>query len=232
MADVLCYNRGCGKSFNPRNNPENGCCFHPGAPYFHETYKGWTCCNKRSSDFTTFLNFPGCTQGLHSNVKPEEPEAITGKKDDRTLEQQIEEVQKHRSPEPAERTPRPDFNKAPLIRMNPSVAESLKSANPTTSVTIPLNSIATVSENGSIPEGEPCKNGGCKVTFSLTESSSASCKYHPGVPIFHEGMKYWSCCQKKTSDFQTFLNQEGCMLGEHKWKKDSVSLSCKIYISI
>jgi len=50
------------------------------------------------------------------------------------------------------------------------------------------------------------------------------CKYHPGVPIFHEGMKFWSCCQRKTSDFQSFLNQEGCMLGEHKWKKDDVSL--------
>ena len=49
------------------------------------------------------------------------------------------------------------------------------------------------------------------------------CKYHPGVPIFHEGMKFWSCCQRKTSDFQSFLNQEGCMLGEHKWKKDDVS---------
>ena len=44
------------------------------------------------------------------------------------------------------------------------------------------------------------------------------------MPIFHEGMKFWSCCQRKTSDFQSFLNQEGCMLGEHKWKKDDVSL--------
>ena len=48
------------------------------------------------------------------------------------------------------------------------------------------------------------------------------------MPIFHEGMKFWSCCQRKTSDFQSFLNQEGCMLGEHKWKKDDVSLFHKV----
>ena len=48
----------------------------------------------------------------------------------------------------------------------------------------------------------------------------SECQFHPGVPIFHEGMKYWSCCNRKTSDFQSFLNQEGCERGAHKWKKD------------
>jgi len=47
MASTLCYNRGCGKKFNPRNNPEGSCQYHPGAPKFHEGYKGWTCCEKR-----------------------------------------------------------------------------------------------------------------------------------------------------------------------------------------
>lgn len=45
------------------------------------------------------------------------------------------------------------------------------------------------------------------------------CLYHPGVPIFHEGMKYWACCQRKTSDFETFLSQEGCETGNHLWFK-------------
>ena len=51
-----------------------------------------------------------------------------------------------------------------------------------------------------------------------------NCLYHPGVPIFHEGMKFWSCCQRKTSDFTAFLNQAGCTTGQCKWKKESVSL--------
>ncbi|CDQ91215.1 unnamed protein product [Oncorhynchus mykiss] len=32
-------------------------------------------------------------------------------------------------------------------------------------------------------------------------------------------MKYWSCCKKKTSDFNTFLSQEGCSRGNHLWRK-------------
>lgn len=43
--------------------------------------------------------------------------------------------------------------------------------------------------------------------------------YHNGVAIFHEGMKYWSCCEKKTSDFSVFLEQKGCTTGKHCWAK-------------
>ena len=32
-------------------------------------------------------------------------------------------------------------------------------------------------------------------------------------------MKYWSCCQRKTSDFDNFLNQVGCEEGKHVWLK-------------
>ena len=97
--EVLCYNRGCGRTFNPRDNPADSqdCKHHPGAPFFHETYKGWTCCNKKSSDFTEFLNTPGCALGRHSREKPIEPENITGKVDDRSLEEQLEELKKSSS---------------------------------------------------------------------------------------------------------------------------------------
>ena len=33
-------------------------------------------------------------------------------------------------------------------------------------------------------------------------------------------MKYWSCCQRKTTEFQQFLDQEGCDIGECVWAKD------------
>jgi len=230
--DVLCYNRGCGKTYNPRDNPPDSqdCKHHPGAPYFHETYKGWTCCNKRSSDFTEFLNTPGCARGPHSREKPIEPENITGKVDDRSLEDQLKELNgstsgqmKHRSPEPTIKEERPDFDNTVLILITPTRAASLKPI---------ISTLATPNSNqrgNEVPEGEPCKNGGCKQTYSLS-GSIPECIYHPGVPIFHEGMKYWSCCQRKTSDFQSFLNQEGCMIGECKWKKDdegSAKVECR-----
>ncbi|MEE6473027.1 hypothetical protein FKM82_009818, partial [Ascaphus truei] len=58
-------------------------------------------------------------------------------------------------------------------------------------------------------------------TFAGPLSNEDVCQYHAGVPIFHEGMKYWSCCMKRTSDFNTFLAQVGCAKGTHLWiKKD------------
>ena len=57
----------------------------------------------------------------------------------------------------------------------------------------------------------------------MNETSNDSvCTYHPGVPIFHEGLKYWTCCTRRTSDFQAFLNQEGCETGIHDWKTEKV----------
>ena len=38
-------------------------------------------------------------------------------------------------------------------------------------------------------------------TYSA-ERVDNECLYHPGIPVFHEGMKYWSCCQRKTTEFQ------------------------------
>nr|XP_042706938.1 uncharacterized protein LOC101936142 isoform X2 [Chrysemys picta bellii] len=37
-----------------------------------------------------------------------------------------------------------------------------------------------------------------------------SCVYHPGVPIFHDALKGWSCCKKRTTDFSEFLSIKVC----------------------
>lgn len=34
----------------------DSCVFHPGDPFFHDAYKGWSCCKKKCTDFTEFLN--------------------------------------------------------------------------------------------------------------------------------------------------------------------------------
>jgi len=54
--------------------PVGSCQHHPGGPIFHDALKGWSCCKKRSTDFTEFLNIPGCSFGRHSNIKPLETE--------------------------------------------------------------------------------------------------------------------------------------------------------------
>ena len=43
----------------------DACEYHPGAPIFHDAYKGWSCCNKKSTDFTTFLNTKVGTQSIY-----------------------------------------------------------------------------------------------------------------------------------------------------------------------
>lgn len=47
----------------------DSCLYHPGAPYFHDAYKIWSCCNQKSTDFSTWLSLKGCTRGQHSNHK-------------------------------------------------------------------------------------------------------------------------------------------------------------------
>lgn len=55
---------------------------------------------------------------------------------------------------------------------------------------------------------------------------------NPEIPVaacsFISRMKYWSCCKRKTSDFNTFLSQEGCAKGTHMWrKKDTVRVRAR-----
>jgi len=210
MAVKLCYNRGCGKEYNIKENVAESCCYHPGAPYFHDAYKGWTCCQAKSTDFTTFLNTPGCTLGKHSSVKPPEPEKITG---NLTKEESPEKVIEVRPPIQAA-LKRPDYSSCPMERLIPTIAQSARTA------VAGLLAAKPVEVNGDgeaeVAVGTTCKNNGCKVVYPC----EGECKYHPGYPVFHEGMKYWSCCQRKTSEFQQFMEQEGCTIGKHKWVDD------------
>lgn len=67
--------------------------------------------------------------------------------------------------------------------------------------------------------GTSCKNSGCSASFAGEHSNQEVCNFHPGIPVFHEGMKYWSCCQRKTSEFENFMSQAGCSRGNHAWTK-------------
>ncbi|KAM9667708.1 integrin beta-1-binding protein 2 isoform 5-T5 [Dama dama] len=72
---LLCHNKGCGQHFDPQTNLPDSCCHHPGVPIFHDALKGWSCCRKRTVDFSEFLNIKGCTVGPHCAEKlPEVPQ--------------------------------------------------------------------------------------------------------------------------------------------------------------
>ncbi|VDO47377.1 unnamed protein product [Schistosoma margrebowiei] len=84
---------------------------------------------------------------------------------------------------------------------------------------IPKNKAMTPSFSmlGSPSIGTNCKNTACKQVYTGTDSDSGLCLYHSGVAVFHEGLKYWTCCNQKTSDFEAFLKQIGCTTGHHNW---------------
>lgn len=218
---LQCYNKGCGQTYDPDDNAPESCVHHPGQPKFHDAYKGWTCCSKKSTDFSEFLSFPGCTKACHSNEKPVEPIKAKSPQPEMPV---AELVEKRKAPEMVQRP----IEDEPLQELNRTVSPSLKMAlekikertkekedNPDKVQTIPI--------------GTSCKNATCKVEYKDSSSNSSSkCTYHAGVAIFHEGMKYWSCCQRKTSDFDNFLNQEGCTIGQHLWfKLTTENVICK-----
>ncbi|KAK3877094.1 hypothetical protein Pcinc_018166 [Petrolisthes cinctipes] len=213
---VQCYNKGCGQKFKIEDNSDDACEYHPGAPIFHDAYKGWSCCNKKSTDFTTFLNTKGCAKGRHNPDKPVEPEKVRPDPSNR------DEVITVVAPKLLPRLPRPDFGE-PMQRLPVTVSQSLKqalekNADKEGSVS---NKDAEEEVTGLVKEGEACKNNGCKMTYEGEHSNLEMCKHHPGIPVFHEGLKYWTCCQKKTTDFTEFLEQAGCSTGHHCWiKKD------------
>ncbi|XP_026867961.2 cysteine and histidine-rich domain-containing protein 1a isoform X1 [Electrophorus electricus] len=219
---VLCYNKGCGQRFDPDNNPEDGCTYHPGVPVFHDALKGWSCCKRRTTDFSDFLSIAGCTKGCHNNEKPPEPVKLEvkssgEKKEPEDLKPRFDEYV-IQAPKPLEFIQRPSSDE-PLMELQKKVSLSLRQA-------LEKLKLAETSQNAKKEEeedievkiGTACKNGGCSKTFCGPESDEETCMYHVGVPIFHEGMKYWSCCRRKTSDFNTFLSQEGCSKGTHLWK--------------
>ncbi|XP_042560174.1 cysteine and histidine-rich domain-containing protein 1-like [Clupea harengus] len=216
---VLCYNKGCGQRFDPENNPDDACTYHPGVPVFHDALKGWSCCKRRTTDFSDFLSIAGCSKGPHNKEKPPEPEKPEGNKEDGDNQKTFNE-RVIQAPKPLEAIQRPSGDE-PLVRLQQKVSSSLKQALEKLKISPDVEE--KKDEDGDeIKIGTTCKNGGCTKLFNGPESNEEVCLYHAGFPIFHEGMKYWTCCKRKTCDFNTFLSLEGCTRGTHLWrKKDS-----------
>ncbi|WVW80147.1 hypothetical protein I302_102123 [Kwoniella bestiolae CBS 10118] len=63
-----------------------------------------------------------------------------------------------------------------------------------------------------------CANKGCQKEFDEADNAEGSCSYHPGGPVFHEGLKSWSCCNevnKPVLEFDQFMALPTCTKGKH-----------------
>uniref|UniRef100_A0A8D1CDV7 Integrin beta-1-binding protein 2 n=1 Tax=Sus scrofa TaxID=9823 RepID=A0A8D1CDV7_PIG len=218
---LLCHNKGCGQHFDPQTNLPDSCCHHPGVPVFHDALKGWSCCRKRTVDFSEFLNIKGCTVGPHCAEKlPEAPQP----EGPATSSSLLEQKPPNTIPKSAEtlRRERPKSDLPPkLLPLN--ISQALEMA---------LEQKELDQEPGAgldsslIQTGASCQNPGCDAVYQGSESDATPCTYHPGAPRFHEGMKSWSCCGIQTLDFGVFLAQPGCRVGRHDWGKKLLA-SCR-----
>ncbi|KAL1864369.1 hypothetical protein VTK73DRAFT_5958 [Phialemonium thermophilum] len=188
---LKCVHKGCGKEYT---DPDEVCKYHPGPPVFHEGQKGWKCCKPRVLTFEEFMQIPPCTEGKHSTT--DLPPEIEKREADPALLASLEAQSS--SSEQAPPPPR----RAPI------------SASQTASTSTPPPPPAETEEDDpslEIPDGRPCRRRGCHATYSKGQSRDGEkCVYHPGIPIFHEGSKGYSCCKRRVLEFDQFMKIEGC----------------------
>ncbi|KAF5723520.1 zinc-binding protein [Fusarium mundagurra] len=176
---------GCGKEFT---DPDEKCEYHPGPPIFHEGQKGWKCCKPRVLTFDEFMDIPPCTTGTHSTTdKPPQLEEKP-QQDDAALAQKIDAL----NAATPSRAPIPTAQHAPTP---PPPAPESEDDDPSLE----------------IADGVGCKRRACGATYKKGSSrDDEECVHHPGVPIFHEGSKGYSCCKRRVLEFDQFMKIEGC----------------------
>ena len=186
---VLCTHSGCGERYFESENHEKACLHHPGPAIFHDGMKGWQCCTKRVVSFTDFLDIVGCTRSYHTTEKVEQPDiAVT-------------------CPRPGAADQVAEAGSSSGVAA-PNVAMKEEEGDP---LEIPD------AEDAIIADGQECLHRGCDRRFKGEKSRKEQCVYHPGMPLFHEGLKGWTCCKKRVHEFDMFLQIMGCKSGLHKF---------------
>lgn len=195
---LVCKNRGCEKSFDPKENTADSCLYHPAGPIFHEGMKGWSCCSKRVVDFNDFLKIEGCTRGMHSIIA-----AAVESNTKNTILKPTENRKEEEKKETCVSVLADSFQSGSLKEMDRVekkriLEEELNDAEDY----IPLIT-------------DVCKRKGCGLAYSPDISNE--CLFHNGDPVFHEGSKGWSCCPRKVLEFDEFLKIKGCRKGKHRF---------------
>uniref|UniRef100_A0AAY5L0B5 CHORD domain-containing protein n=1 Tax=Esox lucius TaxID=8010 RepID=A0AAY5L0B5_ESOLU len=162
---LLCYNKGCGQRFDPDNNPNDACTFHPGVPVFHDALKGWSCCKRRTTDFSDFLSIEGCSKACHNKDKPAEA-VMPEVKSSQGRREKGEELKPRgdpyviQAPRPLELIQRPSGDD-PLVKLDQKVSASLRQVLEKLQQTVTSQSDNTEEEDDEVKMGTSCKNGSC-----------------------------------------------------------------------
>ena len=190
-----CKRLGCLKEYYEKDNVEGSCHYHDGKPMFHDTKKGWTCCNQVAYDWDEFQKIPPCKVGKHSDTPLEKIEFFksdTVANAQRAIDKmggakkimdinEFNEAEKKKAEE-----------KAKLEGEKPK--EIIKNS-----------------------EGKYfCGHHGCKdKTYDPNKNEEGSCHYHLGNPMFHDRKKFWTCCKAEAYDWDEFEKLPPCAVGKH-----------------
>jgi len=195
LGKLRCKNYGCNMFFDENENHDGACRHHTAPPIFHDRVKGWSCCReKKAYDWEEFKLIEGCAVGKHSTV--EKPQLFTSSPtvdaanaaEARSASAQLKQIS--------------DFNQE-----NPNASTAAASAQKT---------VTTRKSSRKSDGTAKCQNKGCQKSFVVNENKEDSCRYHRGQPVFHDAIKFWSCCSdKKCFDFEEFMQVPGCVLGYH-----------------
>ncbi|CAK7567715.1 MAG: hypothetical protein SEPTF4163_005683 [Sporothrix epigloea] len=201
-----CVHQGCGKSFT---DADEVCMYHPGPPVFHEGQKGWTCCKPRVLTFEEFMAIPPCASGKHSTTDvPPKMEKKTDMLADAAVKV-VDQKKKEASLGPAmPRTPLPIPTREKLSADTATETAPVAAIQPA----LPPPESDDDDPTLAISDGRICRRRGCGVAYiaGSSRSDGENCVHHPGVPIFHEGSKGYSCCKRRVLEFDQFMKIEGC----------------------
>ncbi|KAL6131914.1 hypothetical protein ACLB2K_070287 [Fragaria x ananassa] len=210
---LKCQRIGCNATFSDDNNPEGSCQYHD-APIFHDGIKEWSCCKKRSHDFSLFLELEGCKTGKHTTDKP-----VLAKPKPRTpVSVPVSAPTADASSKQSCARCRQGF----FCSDHGSQAKEMNS-KPVNVVTTPLTESNTDDQGTSAPpkkitdinQPQTCKNKGCGQTFKEKDNHETACSYHPGPAVFHDRVRGWKCCDIHVKEFDEFVNIPPCTKGWH-----------------
>lgn len=142
--------------------------------------------------FDEFLSIPPCTEGKHSTTDfPPEIEKKTGDSTDTGTPSLASKL----------------TNAVESIPIRAPIA-----TQPAPTALPPPPESEDDDPSLEIPDGRNCRRKGCEATYrkGQARSDDEHCVHHPGVPIFHEGSKGYSCCKRRVLEFEQFMKLEGC----------------------